>query len=873
MLFVPSCQASRLRRLACVSAALIFSCLVDAVTVSAQDTEDTPVVYSFSREWPMGPLNGYDQWRSATIAAERLRRFPTSRHTVAWLMRAQRVDDALGVVRRIIEERPEAIGETFLSNAWSEVRSDQTKGHKDRLRELLGLARMKIRALDRESQAHAALAMVNVELIVDPSPAGNDYEVRLRSILEAFPGTMAAALAEVDLLALPQVTAKTLVAYDAIAAARPGTEVAARALFHKGFHLAHNTQTSEIAAPLSDTTGRFLEVLRISSELERRRVEGPFWGGDVRELVLQFRFPDTPIAPDGLARLLDACGTYARSHMPLLEDPGVGMSLERWISFTVPFLVAKYSGAEAADRWFDDIERTAPDRPSAKLLRASWLSRSAQITGPQRPRPTDAAESQRLMSELAKGQGPAARRALVGLATRLLMASEFDAARTLFGDYLQRFPDAPEAWLAGLRIGQIDDEMGNHREAARRFSDVADRYVSIPFARVLGSGYAGRSLEAAGRYEEARRQYAHALTAWMPPVYEWLSAGWPLDQGVMGPFTIRRPDVSRRVRQLERVLPLTEGHQLANAQWLLANGRLADARRAVEPLAARGSRSSTALEARAILRRTQLDEAVALASAEATAPDVTSALGALEDLTREPFDAAGNFAGIVRATLLMLDGQRDASEAAMRKALQSWLANGATAPPPATGSIEQDVLAVRDALFQPLGGPPFDDEHSRWNGFEWPTVTPRFLIAPRVLRVTRPGHALPIEVDVSRRPAGLTNVLFLDVDDVEYLTTLVSKLGGTKRREPTGIMEVPNQPQGGAMAVLQWWDTYFPTRPGHWGGVELLTYPAFTTVEFSDASRTRALVPMNIGYAGATAVLEKVKGRWVIKELVNRWVT
>ena len=32
-------------------------------------------------------------------------------------------------------------------------------------------------------------------------------------------------------------------------------------------------------------------------------------------------------------------------------------------------------------------------------------------------------------------------------------------------------------------------------------------------------------------------------------------------------------------------------------------------------------------------------------------------------------------------------------------------------------------------------------------------------------------------------------------------------------------------------------------------------------------------MPVNIGYAGADVVLEKVDGVWTIKELVNQWVT
>jgi hypothetical protein len=108
---------------------------------------------------------------------------------------------------------------------------------------------------------------------------------------------------------------------------------------------------------------------------------------------------------------------------------------------------------------------------------------------------------------------------------------------------------------------------------------------------------------------------------------------------------------------------------------------------------------------------------------------------------------------------------------------------------------------------------------------------------------------------------------------VDYLTRAVSRLGGTRRREPTAIMEVPNQPIGDAQAIIRWWNRFFPARPGHWVGFEIMTYPAFTSIEFTNAERSRALVPVNIGYAGADVVLDKVDGVWTITELVNPWVT
>lgn len=87
------------------------------------------------------------------------------------------------------------------------------------------------------------------------------------------------------------------------------------------------------------------------------------------------------------------------------------------------------------------------------------------------------------------------------------------------------------------------------------------------------------------------------------------------------------------------------------------------------------------------------------------------------------------------------------------------------------------------------------------------------------------------------------------------------------------VMEVPNQPLGGAAEIIRWWNGFFPARPGHWSGVEILSYPAFASIEFTDAARTRTLVPITVGYSGATVVLEKIAGVWTMKELVNFWIT
>ena len=42
----------------------------------------------------------------------------------------------------------------------------------------------------------------------------------------------------------------------------------------------------------------------------------------------------------------------------------------------------------------------------------------------------------------------------------------------------------------------------------------------------------------------------------------------------------------------------------------------------------------------------------------------------------------------------------------------------------------------------------------------------------------------------------------------------------------------PNDSIGGAQEIIQWWNRFFPARPGHWAGFEILTYPAFSSIAF-----------------------------------------
>ena len=132
------------------------------------------------------------------------------------------------------------------------------------------------------------------------------------------------------------------------------------------------------------------------------------------------------------------------------------------------------------------------------------------------------------------------------------------------------------------------------------------------------------------------------------------------------------------------------------------------------------------------------------------------------------------------------------------------------------------MLAVRDVLAASGTPSPLGDETAlRGRASE--------------LRVKQMGSDTWTSLDVSRQPSGVTNVVFMTKDDMTYLTRAVSRIGGTSRRQPGFIMEVPNQPIGDAQTIIRWWNEFFPARPGHWAGFDIMTSPYFSSIN----SRTR----------------------------------
>ena len=250
-------------------------------------------------------------------------------------------------------------------------------------------------------------------------------------------------------------------------------------------------------------------------------------------------------------------------------------------------------------------------------------------------------------------------------------------------------------------------------------------------------------------------------------------------------------------------------------------------------------------------------------------PDPAAALKQLTTLVGEPYDEAVCVAGIARATLLTRDRLDDA-RAAMQAALSQCRIGGLRIDRQTRTAFEADVVAVRNAVFKPLGGGILGTHG--WDSYKWPASPPPFLLVSAALTVKAPGGGTTRLVVRDPVP-GLDNVVYVSADQLHLLNAVMTALGGTKRFAPASIMSIPNQPAGAALDVLAFWKQFFPAMPGHWGGWELEAFPRIGAIEFLDNARTRAAVPVTIGYSGATIVLEKRQGVWETVELTNRWIT
>jgi tetratricopeptide (TPR) repeat protein len=468
------------------------------------------------------------------------------------------------------------------------------------------------------------------------------------------------------------------------------------------------------------------------------------------------------------------------------------------------------------------------------------------------------------LEAIASDQGNVyAAKALATLAFDDLQQGRPAVARARFRQFLERYPRSEYAWLATLHAAEALANGGDWSAAEREFVAAAATYHKTTTAVILGHVLAAHAAEAAGQPARALVHYTDAL------------AVWPRETYVVSLYTtqkepqFRRNDVAQRSGLLRASLARPGGDLLERGRWQLANGQQPAAIATLEDVLTRFPVSPLRPEATVLLHRAQLEAALDLANIERPDADAPTAALRIEELASQPLDAATVAARIARASQLWTRGDADAARSAMTAALAEW--TKAQPHDPAPTDIAADVAAIRDVVFRPLGGGIYA-ERPGWNAFEWPKSLPRFLLVDPEL-VVKLSSGDDTTISVTRPLTDYPNVVFSDKTMIGLLDRTLVALGGTKRRQPTQIMETPNQPVGASMNILTLWNEFFPARPGHWGGYEFTSYPRITRIQFLDAARTRAAADVTIGYSGATVVLEKRGTTWTPVKLTNEWIT
>lgn len=865
-----------LSRTALASLCLALSVLGPFPDVAAAQIAQSPV--------PPAPLLSpaefpdYDAgvWREqraglAAKVASRLRAQQPESPEITELLQQNRIDEALRVVRAIVDRHPEQIARAFQivsqesSRFWDPARSYSTT-----LQGLVEDARKQLSRLPKEEAARAErqLLMSDRQPSLAKPPVFADT---LRAFVDQYAGTEAALLTEIDVMVFGLPIRECLEALDRFVRDHPGTIAAAKALHQKGFQLGSGNVYPEIEARGADPTPRFFQVLDIVTELESGRYPPCEWVERAPTLVSTFYAYNPTYATGSIDRQLDAYKEFARTHFALTDQYPLGTGAGDIIT-TKMFDLFKRNGEWIAgvDRVLTEFEREIPDVAAVQYLRAVFYMRCMNEGCPGER----AAFYQKAVESLARlqaqGTGLHHRKALATLASLYFSERDYANARDDFKKYVDAYPDTAWTWVAALRIGQSDEALGDWQAAVDSYLAAGSRHASVPVARVLGHAYAARAYEALDQFDQALREYQSALAGWdndYGPAYSLYvryrsKPDEPLRR-LDDPVVVRQ-SLPGKIAQLKTSLSARGGVLLERGRWLVEHGRPGEALAPLEQFLTQSPQSSALPEARYLVHRARLGEALELADVQSARRDEAAALAQLDVITRDPYDFGVFAAKIAKASILWTRGASAEAEALMLAALREWYDQQGSQRQRPRKNIESDIADIRNLVIRPNG----DGVLSSFAGNTFATrrrsPVPFVIVNPNVS--VKLSNAQITRQLVYQSLPNVDQLLFLTSEQQAVLTTIVAKLGSDPRPDRTAS----------SIDILNLWKKFFLAER-RLGGVVVDNYPriAFETfpiiadIEFLDAKRSKAVVRVMVGSEFGAVILEKAGGIWTARRLVN----
>lgn len=864
------------RRALAASAVLAVSVAAAGATRGAQASIPGPALPSLqgfpSADWSIesAEINGLTRVR----AAQALAAAPASPDTIRLLLSQTpaRVSDALDVLDRVIASQPSRAADAFRAVTASsfEITRDSSRGFRDRLKAQVDAAPARLASLPREDAARLARALVDAAWIFNADRA--DRLARLQALSAAYPGTAAAADAELDLLNQSADSSTRAEAYGRFAKAHPGTEIGAHAQYLRVSALSQPPRSERAQA---DPTDRFLEWSAAIDELEHGGFPKCQWTEQAAQLATQFSTNRPSYTPEHLDAVIAIYLTRLSTNFVVSDRVPAGNGDGYALTGKLADLFAQKTDPGAFDQALDDLERRAANPQGIHFVRAM-----ADVDGRRLPAaaPGRAAVVSRGMTTLraiAAAQGPYAQRALAEVASRSFVSGDFSAAAAGYGAYVREYPASDWAWVAAIRLGQARSALGQWPEAQATFERAAATYRDLPLARVVAATLAGRAAETSGRIAPALQANQLALAAWDDRFvainderYEFgNNASGATGPAPFGSVAIDRRELEEHIAWLTRAQKDPAGPALARARGLLDQRRWHEARAAFASALATWPKSTLAADARIELGRAAIGEALAHADVAGPARSDAEALNALAAIAPDTGGFALMAADFVRAALQARSGA-PAAGATLAPALDRWLRTQQLSPAPPGGTLEADVNAICAAVFRPTGGGVYSGRGA--NAFSWPGVTPPWMIVSRRVPVVL-SDATIRWIDRARPIDGYDHVLFADREQLDTLAGVINSIAGDRTRMAMARTPAP-MPANDPAAVPRLFNQFFPLTPGFAVGWRLETFPRIDQIVFHDAARTKATARVTVALAGGNVTLEKTEGIWRATGFTDLWV-
>ena len=804
-------------------------------------------------------------------ADDALRSAPSDATTIRLLLQLKRTEDALKALEAASRGPLDNLIDAMVSlgEYYGALTEDPARTYTDRVATIVVPVRARLAMLPREDAARLARALVRIDYeqakATTTRPA---WDLRMNQFVQEYRGTREALMAEVDLIEHRVELPGKIAALEEFWRAHPASEAGAKALYQKGYQLAHNVGMSGTEPRAADPTERFLQVVGIADELGSGRYPDSEWVRRAPLLVSGFYVSETPppaYQPGNVDHLLAEYQRFARKHFAV--DEAFGGSVRYVITSRIVGIHARQGidRVTSVERTLANLEAAGADKRAVALFRAEYLAELA--AGEREIRGASRSEAEAALAALAAdGTDFVARRATATLAGLRMYHRDYQRALPVFQGYASRFPESPFAWVALVRAGQCFMELGDAAQAAREFEAAASSAPPRELPYTVGAALAGQAYDALGQFDRSLGAYRRALASWnleywrdaLPPPAQVRRPG-PVAGASSQRRAVTRRNLANRVVSLEQTIPTNVGLLLERAAIQIDARQFLDARTTLEAARKQARSVDDQVAVRVLDHRAQLEMALDLVAVDAPTRNEPAGLRALQAISAQPFDTSVGFASLTRAGVLFKNGAEEHARMLMTSTLDAWRdsqralrAEGPSSP------VAADVIAIRTTLLRPAG--VFElVAKSSFSHFRVASTIGYSVINPDVVIVTKDGTAS--ELTVYQDFPELPKVVFWTTDDIAVVRRLGATLAGAGPRTTANS------------GIRDFWNSFFAIRNNHDGRWVEETYPRIVSIRFLDEERSRAAVAIATGYEGATVLMEKRNGTWHVMKITNVWIS